>query len=281
MLTGAVNPSGKTVDTWASSYSDYPCVSVGTAHQNSTTKYTEDIYTGYRYFETFDPNYEKVNYEFGFGISYTQFALSDRSVTVDGSGCVTATVTVTNVGAYSGKEVIQVYCGAPSTVIDNPSKELMGFAKTGLLAPGASETVTVTFELSDAADFDDLGKLSENSWVLQAGDYDFYIGNSIKDAGARGVVATHTVDTSEIISTETTDIETLLYERLTADGSFELLNTSYNRIVNGYGSTLIQAETYARSGYTKTRSESFYQGALGGMGVGNLGNSSAYIEYDL
>ena len=281
VLTGKVSPSGKTVDTWAKAYTDYPCVSVGTARQNTVTRYTEDIYTGYRYFETFDPEYTKVNYEFGFGLSYTNFALTHKNITVSEDGTVSATVTVTNLGVYSGKEVVQVYCKAPSTALDNPAKELVGFAKTKLLAPGESEAVTVCFDLTETADFDDLGAVSENSWILQKGDYSFYIGNSVRNAGEGGVVYTHTLSENTVVKVENTSFDTLLYERLKADGSFEQLNTTRNPVVNAYGSTVIQAEAYTNNGYSKTRGESFYQGALEGMGVGYLGDASAFVEYDL
>lgn len=112
LLTGAANFSGKTVDTWAKAYEHYPSVAVGTFAGDCNTYYTEDVYVGYRYFETFDPQYEKVNYEFGYGLSYSQFEIKDYKFKA-GKDAVTITATVRNRGPYPGKEVMQVYFVAP------------------------------------------------------------------------------------------------------------------------------------------------------------------------
>lgn len=119
------SPSGKTVDTWAKSLDDYPSESVGTFGEQNYTLYTEDVYVGYRWFETFDKNYEKVNYEFGFGLSYGKFELSERKAEVK-DGKVIASATVKNVGNFPAKEVLQAYYSAPQGEFGTPAKQLGG-----------------------------------------------------------------------------------------------------------------------------------------------------------
>ena len=281
ILTGEVNPSGKTVDTWAVSYDSYPCVSVGETQNNNISSYTEDIYTGYRYFETFDPEYKTVNYEFGFGLSYTEFDISLEGVTEGEDGRVFVNVNVTNIGKCSGKEVVQVYIKAPSDVIDNPSKELVGFAKTSLLGAGESETVCIAFDIDDMADFDDLGRIAKDTWVLQAGEYEIFVGNSVRNAGESGAVHTLAISEHKSVSEKQTSLESLLLERLRGDGSYETLNeygATYTKI-KGYGSTVIQAENFS-SGDQNAILKSLYQGAIGDLCVAGKG-TSATVSYDM
>jgi beta-glucosidase len=181
VLVGDVTPSGKLTDTIASSIDDYP----STANYGGELKnvYQEDIYVGYRYFETFCP--EKVRYPFGYGMSYTEFAIGSlqaTSVRKDGVPHVEVRATVTNTGsAYAGKEVVQVYVEAPQGKLGKPVKVLVGFAKTGLIGPGESETVTVSFPLSRAASYDDGGVTGHRSaWVLEEGTYRIHAGNSVR-----------------------------------------------------------------------------------------------------
>ena len=142
ILVGDVNPSGKLVDTWAKSYEDYPS-SKTFNESTSYVNYTEDIYVGYRYFETFDPDYEKVNYPFGYGLSYTDFKISEVTVDFDGdalTGTANVSATVTNTGGMAGKEVVQVYFSAPQAGEDEakmskPAKELAAFDKTDTNPP--------------------------------------------------------------------------------------------------------------------------------------------------
>ena len=178
-ICGVVNPSGKLVDTFARSLADY--ASTATFAQ-SNPQYTDDIYVGYRYFATADPNYTKVKYEFGYGLSYSEFTITDKAVTVDGNELV-ATAKVTNNGPLPGKEVVQVYYSPPAGALNKPAFELAAFAKTSLLAVGASENVEMRFPISDMASYDDVGKTGViSAYVMEAGDYDIYIGNSIKNA---------------------------------------------------------------------------------------------------
>lgn len=179
VLTGAVNPSGKLTDTIAVKYEDYPSSqSFGAMAFNA---YTEDIYVGYRYFETFAP--DRVLYPFGFGLSYTRFRLSSQAA-VSGNQ-VTVNTTVENVGDEAGREVVQVYVDLPCGTLGNPKRVLAGFKKTGLLRPGQQQVVDVSFDLASLASFDDTGCTGhKDAFVLEAGNYCVQAGTSIRDVKA-------------------------------------------------------------------------------------------------
>lgn len=133
VLVGDVNPSGKFVDTFAKSYENYP--SSDTFYESSSfVNYEEDIFVGYRYFETFDPDYEKVNYEFGYGLSYTTFEISDVTVKAEKEEII-ATAKVTNTGDVAGKEVVQVYFSAPQGKLGKPAKELAALTRQTFSPP--------------------------------------------------------------------------------------------------------------------------------------------------
>ncbi len=242
VLTGQVSPSGKTTDTWAKSLNDY--VTTKEYANPIRIRYEEDLYLGYRWFETFDPNYEKVNYEFGFGLSYTTFETRATAIKIDETNkTVNVYVTVKNTGStYSGKEVVQVYYSTPNDIIDAPAKQLIAYDKTATLAPGESENMVLTFNIND------MGVVSKNAYVLQKGNYNFYVGNSIKNAGQKGIVAYYTQGQTEITEqlTELEYLATSLDRRLTSDGTYEILN-DYNtgsvetHYVNKGGATIIDA----------------------------------------
>lgn len=179
VLTGAVNPSGKLTDTIAVKYEDYPSSqSFGAMAFNA---YTEDIYVGYRYFETFAP--DRVLYPFGFGLSYTRFRLSSQAA-VSGNQ-VTVNTTVENVGDEAGREVVQVYVDLPCGTLGNPKRVLAGFKKTGLLQPGQQQVVDVSFDLASLASFDDTGCTGhKDAFVLETGNYCVQAGTSIRDVKA-------------------------------------------------------------------------------------------------
>ncbi len=188
VLCGDVTPSGKLSDTFAYHVSDYPSdANFGAEDEN---KYTEDIYVGYRYFETFAP--EKVQYPFGFGLSYTTFSVKTTGVTAT-ADTITLDVTVQNTGdIYSGKEVVQVYFGAPQGVLGKPVKQLCTYAKTKLLAPGESQSLQLSFPIHEMASYDDGGKTGNKScYVLEAGDYVIFAGTDVRSAQP---VFTYTVD---------------------------------------------------------------------------------------
>lgn len=182
VIVGDVTPSGKLTDTIAYAIEDYPSTrNYGDEFRNF---YQEDIYVGYRYFETFCP--EKVQYEFGFGLSYTDFSIATEQAHViekEGQQWIEVSATVKNIGAtYAGKEVVQVYYEAPQGKLGRPVKTLAGFAKTKELQPGQSQHVTVSFPISSMAAYDDNGESGVNfAYVLEAGTYLFHVGNSIRN----------------------------------------------------------------------------------------------------
>ena len=178
VLTGRVSPSGKLPDTIAYSIEDYPSHPYfGDRERNF---YSEDIYVGYRYFETFAK--DKVMYPFGFGLSYTTFSMETKSVSVNKEG-VTLEVAVTNTGNVAGKEVVQVYCEAPQGVLGKPARVFCGYEKTKELAPQETQVLTVAVKTEEFASFDDLGKTGHKScFVLEAGEYVFYVGTDVRSA---------------------------------------------------------------------------------------------------
>lgn len=182
VLTGKVTPSGKTVDTWARDYMDYPS-SAEFSHNGSVDDeyYTDGIYVGYRYFDTFGVEPE---YCFGFGKSYTQFFLQTVDVRIE-ENQVKLDVAVKNVGnTYAGKEVIQVYVSAPKGEQDKPYQELAAFGKTKLLAPGEEQIVSLTFDVASLASYYE----KKAAWILDAGSYIVRVGNSSRDTQVAAVL---------------------------------------------------------------------------------------------
>jgi hypothetical protein len=284
VLVGDVNPSGKFVDTFAKSYEDYP--SSDTFNESSSyVNYEEDIYVGYRYFETFDPDYERVNYEFGYGLSYTTFDTKDVQVTADEEN-ITVNATVTNTGDRSGKQVVQVYFGAPQGQLGKPAKELAAFAKTDELEPGESQTLTMSFAISDMSSYDDTGKVAKSAYVLEAGDYEIYVGNSIKDAGQNGSRYTYHVDEDTITEQLTEECEpTDLTKRLLADGTYEELATSEasnpHYTIPAEGTTRVESENFITSS-GNLAIETFYDDNLQQQKcLAYLNASGRYMEYEL
>ena len=167
ILLGKQNPSGKLATTW-SAWNDYfPMEDFG---DHNDTRYREGVYVGYRYFDSVG---KKALYPFGFGLSYTDFALEDVKVSLEGT-VVTVNATVINTGAYTGKEVVQVYLSAPEGKLDKPYQDLAGFAKTAAIAPGQKDTVSVTFDMKDMASYDE----EIASYILEKGNYILRVGNS-------------------------------------------------------------------------------------------------------
>ncbi|SHO44321.1 glycoside hydrolase family 3 protein [Anaerocolumna xylanovorans] len=183
VLAGEVTPSGKLTDTIAYSIEDYP----STKNYGGEIKniYQEDIYVGYRYFETFCP--EKVHFEFGCGLSYTDFSvttLKAEKVRENNKDCIVLQVKVRNEGEiYSGKEVVEVYYEAPQGRLGRPVRALGAFGKTGLLKPKEEEILTIKMPAAVMAAYDD-GGVTGNPfcYVLEAGEYRIYAGNSLRNA---------------------------------------------------------------------------------------------------
>ncbi|MBD5083404.1 MAG: beta-glucosidase [Clostridiales bacterium] len=196
ILSGAVTPSGKLTDTIAKSYEDYP--SSNSFGAKKFNNYEEDIYVGYRWFETFYP--ESVLYPFGFGLSYTDFDIKCNAVNEAENG-FEVNVTVQNIGEkFSGKEVVQIYIEKPCGVLGNPSRILAGFAKTKCLAPNEAEDVTVFVSTERLSSYDDSGETGHKSaYVIEKGDYKFYVGSDVR--------------TAELVYTYNQS-ETIVYEQL-------------------------------------------------------------------
>ncbi|MBE6949279.1 MAG: hypothetical protein E7456_05475 [Ruminococcaceae bacterium] len=223
VLTGAVNPSGKLVDTYAYDLYDYPTTETF-LESNAYVRYTEDIYVGYRYFETFAP--EKVVYEFGYGLSYTDFEIKTNSVTAD-NGVINVNVTVTNTGDTAGKEVVQVYYSAPqagegTAKLSKSAIVLGAYDKTDLIQPGASQTMDISYPINDMASFDDTGLSgNQSAYVLEAGTYDILVGNSAKNNAKAGE---YTVVANTVTEQLTQLCETNLDVRMNAKGEYDVLN---------------------------------------------------------
>ena len=179
MLKGEVNPSGRLADTIAYSIYDHPSTenfgSFSYDNGEHFVEYQEGIYVGYRYFETFAK--EKVQYPFGYGLSYTTFSKELISYNTD-DGRITAEVKVTNTGDRAGKDTVQLYYSAPYYgTIEKSAINLGAFAKTKLLAPAESETLTVEFDINSMASYD----MNKAAWVLEKGDYSIILAENVRE----------------------------------------------------------------------------------------------------
>lgn len=179
LLIGRANPSGKLADTCAKELADYPSSANFHEHEDYA-KYTEDVFVGYRYFETVPGMKERVVYPFGYGLSYTTFAISNISAGEVGKN-IYVKADVTNTGKYAGKEVVQLYYAPPTGKISKPALELCAFAKTPVIKPGETCSVSLEFEIAQMASFDDVGMIEKSAWVMEQGDYTLYLGNSIRN----------------------------------------------------------------------------------------------------
>ena len=187
VLSGKVNPSGKLATTFPASYNDDPSAKnfpgkefpekattgmFGMKSVPAEVTYEEGIYVGYRYYNTF---HVKPAYEFGYGLSYTNFNYGPVKLNVQTfNEKITASVTITNAGKFAGREIVQLYLSAPTNKLDKPSEELKAFAKTELLQPGKSQTITFTLNPKDLASFNS----GTSSWIADAGKYTIKIGAS-------------------------------------------------------------------------------------------------------
>lgn len=179
VLTGKVSPSGKLPDTIAYKVSDYPS-DANFGREENRDIYAEDIYVGYRYFETFAK--EKVLYPFGFGLSYTEFEIKTEKAEIT-EGAVKLSVSVKNIGSYKGKEVIEVYCEAPQGRLGKAARVLCGFEKTRELVPQEEQVIEIAVDIAKLASYDDSGVTGNKSCcVLEAGEYKFYVGSDVRSA---------------------------------------------------------------------------------------------------
>ena len=217
MLVGDDEPSGRLVDTCAASFGDYPS-SANFHESDDYVRYTEDVFVGYRYFETVENKKSAVVYPFGYGLSYTSFALSDLFAGDNGT-TVFISVDVTNTGDRTGKEVIQVYFNAPEGRIAKPKTVLAAFAKTRLLAPGERCTVNLSFAVSDMASYDDMGTIEKSAYVMEKGVYTVRVGTSVRNTICADYAYTLTEDRVICKLTEYCAPKRL-EKRMVADGSY-------------------------------------------------------------
>ncbi len=220
LLCGLGNPSGKLSDTFAADLADYP----GTENFHDSddyVEYTEDVYVGYRYFETIEGASKKVVYPFGYGLSYTDFALNRIKVNADDDK-ITVKVNVTNIGKYAGKEVVQVYFSAPDGKLGKPAKQLIGFKKTAELLPGQMQKIIIEFPTSEMASYDDLGKIKKSAYVLEKGKYKFYVGTDVRSAKKAD---TEYFASEDVVVRQLSEkmAPVSLKKRLLSDGSYEEL----------------------------------------------------------
>lgn len=200
ILTGNATPSGKLTCSWPLSFSDTP-YSDFFPGDYTTVAYNDDIYVGYRYFSTFGVD---TMYEFGYGLSYTQFEYSDFSLTPDGNDFILS-VNVKNTGSSSGREVVQFYTTKPDGKNEHPALELVGFGKTAVLNAGESETVTCRVTYNELRTY----VTSDEEWIVEQGEYKFHVGassKSIHDTKSVSINESVTVQKSENMFTSTDNI---------------------------------------------------------------------------
>ncbi len=174
VLYGRANPSGKLPVTFPVNYADIPFSANHFSDTENYSVYGEDIYVGYRYFDSFR---KEVSYPFGYGLSYTSFKYENAAIREENNQFI-VTVDITNTGKYSGKEVVQLYISAPINLdLNKPLKELKAFAKTKELAPGEKQTLTLRVNKKDLASFNE----EESKWIVDTGNYKFLLGSSLQD----------------------------------------------------------------------------------------------------
>ena len=179
ILCGDECPSGHLADTYARDYSDYPgCESF--SESDDYTEYSEGIFVGYRYFETFPEAKKKVIYPFGYGLSYTTFEIDGIEAAASDSGIIKFSLDIKNTGKTAGREVVQIYAEAPSGKLKKPKRVLVGFRKTGRLEPGESEHVETNVDRYFFSSYDDEGKIQKSAYVLEKGEYTFHIGFDVR-----------------------------------------------------------------------------------------------------
>ena len=220
ILCGDVCPSGKLSDTIALSYDDYPTSEIFN-ESDYYANYEEDIFVGYRYFETIPGAKEKVAFPFGYGLSYTSFAHTLESAREE-NGKIVISAKVTNTGTVSGKEVLQLYCSAPQGKLGKANMSLVAFGKTELLAPGESQRLTLTADPYLMSSYDDTGIWCKSAYILEGGEYVLRLGTSVRDTAP---VYTYTVDGDYRLVQQLTERCkcVALPRKMHPDGSFEAL----------------------------------------------------------
>ncbi|MBP5288248.1 MAG: glycoside hydrolase family 3 C-terminal domain-containing protein [Clostridia bacterium] len=217
ILLGDACPGGRLQDTLARSLDDYPTTATFRESEDYVN-YEEDIFVGYRYFETFCP--EKVVYPFGFGLSYTAFSRKTLSAQKE-KNTVSVSVLVKNTGKRPGRDVAQLYLTAPQGKLGKAKKVLAAFEKTRELAPGQEQTLRLSFDIRSLASFDDLGLIRKSAFVLEKGEYQVLLGENVRDTEK---ILSFRLEKNEIVKVCTPYLAPVeLPRRLRADGSYETL----------------------------------------------------------
>ena len=267
VLTGAVNPCGKLADTIARNYEDYPSSeNFGGLEYN---EYKEDIYIGYRYFETYAK--EKVLYPFGYGLSYTSFQTKPVDFECE-NGVYKITAEVENTGSFAGREVVMAWCKAPQGELGKPAKTLVAYAKTKEIQSGEKDIVQLIFDGKCFASYDDMGKtLYKNAFVLEQGEYHFYVGE--EHAGSISFAETKCIEQCESACNKSVDLRQRILERLpeeisfTGDQGYRFADVAQGKVsLEAFIAQLDDKELEAL-----TRGE----GAMG-SGLGVAGNAGAF-----
>ena len=211
IITGKVNPSGKLPDSFPLKYEDVPSADSFPgipADDPVNSFYSEGIYVGYRYYDSFDV---PVAYPFGYGMSYTTFAYSDLKLSSDTfSSKLEVSATIKNTGAVAGKEIVQLYLSAPQEALEKPEQELVGFAKTKLLQPGESQQLHFELDGRSLASF----WSGISAWVADKGAYEVRVGASSKDIRLK---ASFTLPQDIVVEKSTRRIISQLSDRRTAE----------------------------------------------------------------
>lgn len=217
LLLGKTYPSGHLQDTLAAAIGDYPTTDTF-CESRDYVSYTEDIFVGYRYFETFKP--DAVVYPFGFGLGYTTFSVTVSSASLE-KNTVKLDVCVKNTGNFPGKEVVQVYLTAPQGKLGKAAKVLCAFEKTRELAPGAEARLSLRFDIREFGSFDDLGKICKSAFLLEKGRYTVHVGTNVRDT--QPCLDFTLADDLICRKCHSYMSPRQLPERLTADGTYEKL----------------------------------------------------------
>ncbi len=224
IITGKVNPSGRLTVSLAKHFEDYPSSPNFGQHGGGLLQdYKEDIYVGYRYFETFKGADKNLVYPFGFGLSYTDFEITDIDFVQDGKD-ISVSATVTNTGDAAGKQVLQLYYTYPEiedgALLGAPKKQLCGYEKTKLLGVGESQRITMELNADDMAAFDDLGVLGEKDcYVMEKGSYKILLGTDSRNTDIVGEY----IKEETRITERCHHIKTTLTERLNRRGEYDKL----------------------------------------------------------
>lgn len=267
ILTGEVNPCGKLADTIARNYEDYPSSAYFGGKEYN--EYKEDIYVGYRHFETYAK--EKVLYPFGYGLSYTSFDAKPVSFEEE-KGRYKVVVEVENVGTCAGREVVMAWCKAPQGELGKPAKTLVAYAKTKLIQAGEKTSVQLVFDEKCFASYDDTGKTAyKNAFVLEQGEYLFYVGEQL--AGSISIDVTKCVEQCESACNQSVDLRQRILERLPEEISF---TGDRGYLLSGVAQKKVSLDTFiAQLNDEELEALTRGEGAMGSS-LGVAGNAGAF-----